>query len=203
MKNREVVTKDNYKQVVLKRAIILCWVLLGICFVVKIFGGNFFNIVCNNEKFIKVCEYIDNSWLYYLLGFISYNLTNYFLFKCTDTKNKQNKLIKIISIIILQLYWVFKILFDLKIVQISFVVYSILDVSILYICLLLYSKQPLRSLISMGIMLLFSLVSALIKNISIIKVFTDNLVITFIFMIDYYIMFTLYYLYIKKYKRRN
>ena len=52
MDKDRVVTEDNYKQVVLKRMIALCWVLLGVCFVVKIFGGNFFAFVGESE-FIK------------------------------------------------------------------------------------------------------------------------------------------------------
>ena len=39
-----VTTKDKYNRVI-KRSIILCWIALAICFIVKIFGGNFFEIV--------------------------------------------------------------------------------------------------------------------------------------------------------------
>lgn len=38
---KEVVTEDNYKQIVLKRMIIICWVILFVCFIIKIFGGDF------------------------------------------------------------------------------------------------------------------------------------------------------------------
>lgn len=44
-----VTTKDKYNRVI-KRSIILCWIALAICFIVKIFGGNFFEIVVHNDR---------------------------------------------------------------------------------------------------------------------------------------------------------
>lgn len=39
-----VTTKDKYNRVI-KRSIILCWIALAICFIVKIFGGNFLRLL--------------------------------------------------------------------------------------------------------------------------------------------------------------
>ena len=44
-----VTTKDKYNRVI-KRSIILCWIALAICFIVKILGGNFFEIVVHNDR---------------------------------------------------------------------------------------------------------------------------------------------------------
>ena len=44
-----VTTRDKYNRVI-KRSIILCWIALAICFIVKIFGGNFFEIVVHNDR---------------------------------------------------------------------------------------------------------------------------------------------------------
>ena len=52
-------TDKNYKPVVIKRCIIACWILLGICLVIKLFGGNYFAILCTNERFIAVCNFVD------------------------------------------------------------------------------------------------------------------------------------------------
>ena len=61
----EKLDKERY----LKRVIVVCWIALAICFGIKLFGGNLFEIMCNNENFIKVCEYADNNWwAYYLIG---------------------------------------------------------------------------------------------------------------------------------------
>ena len=61
----EKLDKERY----LKRVIIVCWIALAICFGIKLFGGNLFEIMCNNENFIKVCNYADKHfWAYYLIN---------------------------------------------------------------------------------------------------------------------------------------
>ena len=63
----------------LKRVIIVCWIALAICFGIKLFGGNLFEIMCNNENFIKVCEYADNHfWAYYLINALYCFVSLYF-----------------------------------------------------------------------------------------------------------------------------
>ena len=71
------ITRENYRQIILKRAIIACWVILIVCFIIKLFGGNFFNIISNNERFIQLCKFIDNTWLYYVVGYINYIFAGY------------------------------------------------------------------------------------------------------------------------------
>ena len=79
MKDKVVITRENYRQIMLKRAIISCWVILVVCFIIKLFGGNFFAIVCNDEKFIKVCEFINNSVIKYIIYYLLFLFT-YFNF---------------------------------------------------------------------------------------------------------------------------
>ena len=57
-----VTTKDKYNRVI-KRSIILCWIALAICFIVKILGGNFFEIVVHNDRFTAVCEFCQKSFI--------------------------------------------------------------------------------------------------------------------------------------------
>ena len=57
-----VTTKDKYNRVI-KLSIILCWIALAICFIVKIFGGNFFEIVVYNDRFTAVCEFCQKSFI--------------------------------------------------------------------------------------------------------------------------------------------
>ena len=63
----------------LKRVITVAWIALALCFVIKLFGGNLFEIVCHNETFIAICNYADSHlWASYFIGifhtFISINL---------------------------------------------------------------------------------------------------------------------------------
>lgn len=61
---------------ILRTAIIICWVVLAVCFIIKIFGGKYFEIATNNETFITVCEFVDNHlWLQNILSFITNLLT--------------------------------------------------------------------------------------------------------------------------------
>ena len=70
----------DYKEIILKRAIILCWILLIICFIIKLCGGNYFNIMCNNENFIRFCNFIENSIIKYIIYLFSFIFSSYLLF---------------------------------------------------------------------------------------------------------------------------
>ena len=88
----EKLDKERY----LKRVIIVCWIALAICFGIKLFGGNLFEIMCNNENFIKVCEYADNHFLAdYLISSIHSYISNYLtiLAMCGKWKFKKIELV--------------------------------------------------------------------------------------------------------------
>ena len=42
----EKLDKEKY----LKRVIIVCWIALGLCFGIKLFGGNLFEIMCRKQR---------------------------------------------------------------------------------------------------------------------------------------------------------
>ena len=72
----EKLDKERY----LKRVIIVCWIALAISFGIKLFGGNLFEIMCNDENFIKVCEYADNHfWAFYIISASYCYVSLYFL----------------------------------------------------------------------------------------------------------------------------
>ena len=72
----EKLDKERY----LKRVIIVCWIALAICFGIKLFGGNLFEIMCSNENFIKVCNYADNHfWADVLISGVICYIQLYFL----------------------------------------------------------------------------------------------------------------------------
>lgn len=204
MKSREVVTKDNYKQIVLKRMIILCWILLAVCFVVKIFGGNFFNIVCQNERFIKVCDYVDeNVWLQYIIGCIS-TLFLQTLYLLAISKHlwftRKREVVIVVTTMMLGVGLrlvsvVFKTLFD--IFQYFIMPFLIKDNFKI-------RTKILRVVASYIMVFIFQLVSLLTKNLSIGFTTVNYAFITnIIFMIDIYIMVGLYYLYINFNKEKN
>ena len=185
MDKDKVVTEDNYKQVVLKRMITLCWVLLGICFVIKIFGGNFFAFV-GESNFIK---WLSESKI--LLGAVQFLLycIGTMLYFLTLFKNK-HILYCVLCTIITGVLKQFVDVADIFI-YLSFVVEAIF----VFLIPAIIKRKQWYNVIIMGILLLvFQAVSMFIKNIGITQFPYDDTV-GFIFLIDYYIMLTLVYLY--------
>lgn len=197
MKHELKITKDNYREVVLKRAIIICWVLLAICFVIKIFGGNFFAIVCTNEKFVKICEYCDTSFIRYIIYLAYFIFDAFIILKIIypQLKFKQSK--TWIYVCLCLVLWVIKVLFENKILTFNNTFMSIATIVYLYIILALVSKKYVFSFLIIGYDAILSLISSLIKSISLSNFITDSMLITSIFMIDYYIMLILTALYSK------
>lgn len=203
MKSREVVTKDNYKQIVLKRMIILCWTLLAVCFVVKIFGGNFFNIVCQNERFIKACEFVDkNVWLQYIIGCIS-TLFLQTLYLLAISKHLWFTRKREILIVL------FTILLGVFLRRLSIVFKIVLDVFQYFIMPFLIKSNLKKRVVCRRIIfgfvatLSFEIISALVKNLSINFIPLNGMLISLIFCIDVYIMVILYYLYCNVKKERD
>lgn len=201
-KEREVVTKDNYKQIVLKRAIILCWVLLAICFIVKIFGGNFFNIVCENKKFISVCDYVDRHiWLQFIIGCISSYITYalFYLAICRKLWFAKSELIFLI--VSIPIFVGLRILANLHLIGLLSLFVNIIQYFIIPFFIkrdksLLCSRWFIPYMVIGNVLnLVFQFVSLIIKNLSIFKLLTDNFLIAIIFSIDVFIMLVLYYLY--------
>lgn len=185
MDKDRVVTEDNYKQVVLKRMIALCWVLLGVCFVVKIFGGNFFAFVGESE-FIKWLS--TNKILLGAVQFILYCVGT-MLYFLTLFKNKNI----IYCVVCTLITGILKQFVDVS----DIFIYLSLTIEAVFVFIIpaIIKKKQWYNVIIMGILLLvFQMVSMFVKNIGIIN-FPYDETVGFIFLIDYYIMLSLVYLY--------
>ena len=198
MGTKNKITEENYKEVVLKRSIIICWVLLAICLVIKLFGGNFFGIVCTNEKFVKFCEYCDTSFIRYVIYFTYFMFESSILILIIKPKLKLRDKTFIMYFITCVLFWLIKVLVELEIIAISVPVFTIISLIILYLISLIYSKRPILSLLVILYQVLLGSMSSILKNISFTSEITDSLLLSFIFSIDYYIVLILTLLYIKK-----
>lgn len=199
--NEEEITKDNYKPKLFKRMIILCWVVLGLCFIVKLFGGNFFNIVCQDERFIKFCNYIQNSFWYYIVSFVFYCLNTILIWLAMFRCLMFNKKSLFIAIIIIAIIYCLQVLCQIYFnsLLVSFV-FTILRYIIIPICLF---KFKIKNVIIISILdVCTQFITIIIKDLSIIKVLDENVLISLIFMIDYYIMTILIYLY-SYYTKKN
>ena len=204
MKEKETITKDNYKENTLKRAIIVCWVLLVICFVIKICGGNFFNIICRNENFIKFCDFIDNSVIMYIIYLLCFLFTSTMLLFIANGSTKiktKNYCLFLISVIIV---WIVKLVLDLSKITANVFFMNFIYFILLYIVLALFSKNKLKPLFCIIYDLLLTVLSVFIKSFELYSVITNSFLITTIYLIDYYILLLITALYSKlKYERRN
>lgn len=191
---KEVVTEDNYKQIVLKRMIIICWVILFVCFIIKIFGGNFFNIVCTNTRFANICAYVDKAvWIQYIIGCISTFLLHSMYLLAISKKlwfSKRDLLFVIPSILI-----------GVGLRLINNIVGYFVDVWQYFVLPLFiennFHKNVYARRIALGFALtfIFQLISIVTKNLSIMPVTNNCFLIAIIYFIDIYIMVILYYLY--------
>ena len=175
----------------LRRAIVISWITLILCFIVKIFGGNFFEIMCNNPKYKALCEYADTHlWLDFIVSFISsmYCQSLYLLAIIQQYKfTKLQFLVCIFSVIISSCVKIF-----------SFPFGWIIDIwlfLLMPICFLGKNyKKYWHTIIAFLITLLFQVISMVVKNIGNINI-AETYFIGIIYSIDVYIMSLLYYLY--------
>ena len=184
----EKLDKERY----LKRVIVVCWIALAICFGIKLFGGNLFEIMCENENFIKVCNYADSHFLAdYILSFTYCFISVYFgvLALCGMYKYTRTQLIIVTATILVG----------------TFVKYFsgfwglIFDVwqMIIMPCIFTIKNPKRHKFIILGNILLFvfQAISMFVKNLEIDIVTEYGLLIGIIYSIDVLIMTILYYLY--------
>ena len=184
---------NKTKLIIVKRMILLSWILLGICFVIKIFGGNWFEIILNNETFKNICSVIDNSKeLKFLIYLISSSITLSLFSLALVEQWKFNRY---------QLYWVLGSVFvgsfcKAYLGDIVGLVYDCWQFFILPFVLKKDVTIPMILIVIIGNVLnsAFQIISLVIRDIGF-KIITDNMLIATIMCIDLYIMLFLYYLY--------
>ena len=186
-------TATDTTREVLKRMIILCWVILAVCFVVKIFGGNFFNIVVNNERFISICNFIENTFLYYVVGFLFYYANGLFILLAMKREltltNKELLLYSIFTIILFAIQYTFQYIGFLEISIIITIIRCVIIPMLIF-------KVKIKDVIVINIFdIVFQLTSSFVKNVHISNTILESVLVGSIFLIDYYIMILLLYLY--------
>jgi hypothetical protein len=184
----EKLDKERY----LKRVIVVCWIALSICFGIKLFGGNLFEIMCNNENFIKVCEYADNHfWASYLVYFIHCYISLYFLVLAMigEWKYKRYQIIIFTLTIALTTY--------VKLISNSLgLVFDIWQGVLMPFVFVWNNKKRIIQIVFGNVALVvFQLLSMFVKKIKIDVVTNNGVLITIIYSFDILLMIMLYYLY--------
>lgn len=176
--------KNKYKIL-----IITSWIVLIICLIVKIIGLRNFDFQSDNSKFIKFCNYVDNVlWLKMIIACIICILTTYPVICVLINKkylNIKNSLIYIPLIIASSIVGWYN-----QIINI------IIQIIYLIIIPLIQTKGNFKRIIFVQIIImLFQIISLVIRNINITNFNDNNCMISLMFQIDYYIMILLLYLY--------
>lgn len=169
--------------------IILCWIALIAFWCLKLFGGNWFEIMVENENFIKFSQYVQNSWLYYASNLITTFLANFFIF-CAISEKFALKGFELN-------YYLFSSI-TMWIVA-NFSTIELLRMNYGYVLIILFAViiqdkwKKLYGLLAIVLELLFTTLSFVTRNIEL-GLMLDYL--TFLILsIDLYIMYALYYLY--------
>lgn len=192
----EKLDKERY----LKRVIIVCWIALAICFGIKLFGGNLFEIMCNDENFIKVCEYADNNfWAFYIISASYCYVSLYFLELAMIGKWKYSKSELIIftatiliGVIVKSQNIVLSLLYDVWQGVLMPIVFTRKD-----------KKRFWFVLLGNALLVVFQLISMFIKNIHVGLITQNGTLCSAIFSIDVLLMIVLYYLYSNIKKERE
>ena len=175
----------------LRRAIVISWISLALCFVIKIFCGNFFEIMCDNPNYKALCEYAESHlWLENTLAFISSYICQILYVLAILRKPKPSKVqffvitISVFLSVILRDYSL--------IIGIAFDVWLFFGMPVVF----LWSnwKSYWQVLLAWIMTFLFQLISLIVKNLALVDL-SEDIFTVMIYGIDVYLMCFIYYLY--------
>ena len=178
------------KQTLVRKTIWLCWFALIGCFIIKLFGGNYFEIIANNETFVNLCSWMEK---HYISTIIMYGLYCLSLVIITSTISINN-IFKKKNLILIPLIILMCMLKGINAMIGYFVELAFIIIVPLIIAKEKRTKIFIRFIYSYLLVNGFQLLSLFIRNIDA-HLLNTNFCIGLLFQIDYYIMLILYYLY--------
>lgn len=174
-----------------KTTIVLCWVSLIAFWCLKIFGGEFFEIMVENENFIKFSELVQNTWVKYLVSFITVIGGNYLLLGAIAQKFYFKGIDAIVVSLLLFSMWAISNFIPLSFIGLPFWYGYVAIIGFgIYIQ---KGKKKALGVLAIVLQFAFTTISMLVRNIRL-QVIDDYLMIM-ILILDSYLMFALYYLY--------
>ena len=189
-KIKDKIAKERYTTSFrLKVLIIVCWIAYIICLIIKLCGGNRFEIATSNETFIALCDYIDNTlWLKATICSIFYVISAYLIYLCLT----RQKLFKDWwMLIILLMSSIINVLINNTYVNLG------LSLITMIVIPLIKTKGKLWLHIIIGVLLvcLFQQISLRTRSIGW-NLDNQSTLVLLIMQVDYYIMLIIYYLYV-------
>ena len=176
--------KNKYKVL-----IITCWILLILAVIAKLFGADWFIAQTDNQRFMDICNYIQNSFWYYIVSIIV-NVTTSSIYYMAVLKEEKLTIKSLKWLIPLIIYAVIKSIFHT-----NHTLFVILDIVLMIgLPILIAPKRFIWILLGFGLVTAFQFISVLLKRDNY-NVFGDIVLVSLIISIDYYIMLILYWLY--------
>ena len=174
--------KNRYKVL-----IVTCWYLLFIAFLLKVCGVTIFDANSDNQVFIQFCDYLDKTlWLKYILFcLVAIVLESLYLLAVL----KQKFYTRLQFIIFIPLI-IFSSIISWYIVWLKFVI----DILIMLLPIAFKANWK-RVLVGIVLVVVFELISFMIKNISCYNLNNKSALVELILQSDTVIMTALYYLY--------
>lgn len=169
--------------------IILCWLSLFTFWIVKLIGYDIFRIAVSNENFLKFSDLVQNSWLKYLVSFITISIVYYFMFGAVLQKFllKGKDFILFLSSVIS--VWVVVNFVNIAILE-MFLGYAIITV----VGIVKQNRwKKLLGALTVALDFFFVTISMITRSIEL--QVTTNYFVLLILSIDVDLMFCLYYLY--------
>lgn len=168
--------------------IIVCWATMIFYTVVKLVTGMSFDLTTERESVIKICNYLDNTCIKYIIATILYSVGTY-LFYLTLVRKHIGQDLPILILII-----------PTSIIKcINVWIGTIIELCVLIIIpLLSFKLRNWRQVVLCNLLLIgYQSLSLFIRNLG--HYFnTTSLTLSVLLSIDYYIMLILHYLYNRK-----
>ena len=187
----------------IKRAIVLCWIMLVACFAIKLFGGNWFEVACTNEHFSMICGFVDERLaLQNAIALILYVLSTTIIMLSSARAPSPTKKQLAFLVVCVSSIWALQYL--------SLTAKAVVEMSFFLFCPFLlnlvvekraitkraFFVEILFGAIGIALTWAFQLLSLITRNFGVSFV-GDETLVALILMVDYYIMIVLYYLYVK------
>jgi hypothetical protein len=169
--------------------IILCWIALIAFWCLKLFGGNWFEIMVENENFIKFSDLVQNTWLKHIVSIFTISLSNYLFIGAIiqELQFKSKHLLTYIFSVITM--WIVANFVDIQLIKMLYGYIVFILIGIIFQS----GFKKLFGLLAVALELTFTIVSMMIRNVNV-DIMSDYF-ITSILIIDVYLMSGLFLLY--------
>ena len=182
---------------VLKRIIIISWLLLIISFVIKIFGGSWFNVAFSTEPMFRADAFLEK---HYLAQVIVFSIGSYigfsFYYLAICQKRNFDKFLHIALVPYFVAVTAIKVwLYSVGATNWGLLLDIVTGFIIPFVLIGKPKKKYFRVIIAFGLYLIFMAISLSAKNIRIDPAITESVLTEIILGIDLYMMLLLFYLY--------